>query len=74
MRRSFHPARWWKIILVGLAGAALVSGSLWASRGSPQAAHGPLDDKFWPSEFGRTTSAGPRIGSRPQRSRARHAS
>ncbi len=52
MRQSFHPAGWWKIILGGLAGAALVSGSPWASRGSQQAEQGPLGEKFWPSEFG----------------------
>ena len=40
MRQSFHPAGWWKIILGGLAGAALVSGSPWVSRGSQQAAQG----------------------------------
>ena len=48
----FHPARWWKIILGGLAGAAIVSASPWVSRGSQQAAQGPLGEKFWPSEFG----------------------
>ncbi len=42
MRSSFHPTGWWKIILGGLAGAALVSGSPWASRGSQQAEQGPL--------------------------------
>jgi len=52
MRPSFHPTGWWKIILGGLAGAALVSGSPWASRGSQQAEQGPLGEKFWPSEFG----------------------
>ncbi len=52
MRKLFHPAPWWKIILGGLAGAALVSASPWVSRGSQQAAQGPLPEKFWPSEFG----------------------
>ncbi len=52
MRRSFHPANWWKILVGGLAGAAVVSGSTWVSRGSQQAAEGPLGEKFWPSEFG----------------------
>ena len=52
MNRSFHPASWWKIILGGLAGAALLSGSPWASQGSQQAAQSPLAEKFWPSEFG----------------------
>jgi kynurenine formamidase len=52
MRQSFHPATWWKILLGSLVGAALVSGSPWAIRGSQQAERGPLGDKFWPSEFG----------------------
>ena len=52
MRRSFHPANWWKMLVGGLAGAALVGGSAWVSRGSQQAAEGPLGEKFWPSEFG----------------------
>jgi hypothetical protein len=52
MRHSFHPATWWAIILSGLAGAALASGSPWVRRGAQQAAPGPLSEKFWPSEFG----------------------
>ena len=52
MTRSFHPASWWKIIMGGLAVAALVSGAPWASRGSQQAEQGPVSEKFWPSEFG----------------------
>jgi kynurenine formamidase len=52
MRRAFHPAGWWKIIMGGVAGAAIVSCSAWVSRGSQQAAQGPLSEKFWPSEFG----------------------
>jgi kynurenine formamidase len=51
MRPSFHFAGWWKMILVALAGTALVSGSHWASRGSQPAEQNALDGKFWPSEF-----------------------
>jgi hypothetical protein len=52
MRQPFRHVRCWRIILGGLAGAALASGSLWANLGERQAAQGPLADKFWPSEFG----------------------
>ncbi len=52
MRQSLHSSSWWKIVLGGLAGAAVVSGIPWVSRGSQQAAQGPLAEKFWPSEFG----------------------
>jgi kynurenine formamidase len=52
MRQSFHPARWRRCILGGLAATALVGGSLWATRGSQEAARGPLAGRFWPSEFG----------------------
>ena len=58
MRQSFHPAGWWKIIVGGLAGAALVSVSSLVSRGSQQAGEGPLSEKFWPSEFGRDDQRG----------------
>ena len=37
MRQSFHPVGWWKIVLGGLAGAALVSG---ISLGEPWLAAG----------------------------------
>jgi len=52
IRPTFRLAGWCKIILGGLAGAALVSGSPWPTRGSQQAAQRPLAEKFWPSEFG----------------------
>jgi kynurenine formamidase len=52
MRQSFHRSRSWKIVLGGLGFAAVISGSLWASRGAQQAAGAPRGEKFWPSEFG----------------------
>jgi hypothetical protein len=52
MKQSFHHPRWCRIMLGGLAGAAVACGSLWASRGQQQDAHVPVSEKFWPSEFG----------------------
>ena len=51
MRKSFHTAGWWKIVLGGVAGAAVVSGIPWVSRGSQRLYRGRIE-KFWPSEFG----------------------
>ena len=58
MMRSFHPPRWWPIILCGLAGAAIMSGAPWASRGSQPAGGTPIGEKFWPSEFGAADQRG----------------
>ncbi len=52
MRQLFHGFRWWQFVLSALAGAALVSGSFWATRGAQQDRALPLGEKFWPSEFG----------------------
>ncbi len=68
MRQSFHPPRWWPIILGGLAGAAILSGAPWveswlaAGRGRLPSAR----SSGRPSSA-RPTSAGPPIGSRPRR-------
>jgi Putative cyclase len=58
MSRSLHPGGWSKVILGGLAGAAFITGSLWTSRGSQQAAQALFGEKFWPSEFGASDQRG----------------
>jgi kynurenine formamidase len=52
MKPSFLPGARWKLILGAFAGAAILSTSPWASRGSQPAVQNALDEKFWPSEFG----------------------
>jgi kynurenine formamidase len=52
MRPSFHPRRWWPIVLGGMAGAAIMSAVPWASRGSQPVGETPIGEKFWPSRFG----------------------
>lgn len=52
MRQSFHLAGWRQVLLGVVAGALIVSGASWASRGAYQAQESPIGEKFWPSEFG----------------------
>ena len=71
MRQPFHPVRWWKIILAGLAGAAVSSGYHGTSRGSrSRLRRAQSKGSSGHPSSARTTSAGPRTGSHPRRSRS----
>lgn len=52
MRRSFHPAGWWKAVCGAAAGAILASAASWAIDDAKPDPKNPVGEKFWPSEFG----------------------
>ena len=58
MRHSFPSAGWWQILLGGVAGAAILVGASWVTRGSQPAEGTPIGEKFWPSEFGAADQRG----------------
>jgi kynurenine formamidase len=58
MRPWFCRVRKWRIVLVGLAGAAIGSSAFWATSQAQQPVQGPLAEKFWPSEFGAADQRG----------------